>query len=98
MEKMVQAVKNISTKRETLISLNASISVDESKTELALDLLNQMRHQLHISPNSYFFAVKLFRDSFNVDFFIKCEEDLRMTYIERKYVKSVLGTRNMGGL
>ncbi|XP_038714423.1 uncharacterized protein LOC120007994 [Tripterygium wilfordii] len=56
-----------------------------------------MMHDQHMSTELYLFAVDLLRDNMNSEFFIDCDDALRMPFIERKFDQYKKGT-NVGGL
>lgn len=98
MDRLINVIENVSARREIYISSNAPITIVESKSDVALVILNQIREQTPMTSDIYFFVVKLFRDNFIIDFFIKRVEDILLTFLEKKYEQSVQGIRNMCSL
>ncbi|XP_038709054.1 uncharacterized protein LOC120003957 isoform X2 [Tripterygium wilfordii] len=98
MVELVQAVQSVAGKLNAP-SHGSSMGDGgwQSQNEIAFGILKKMRHDMHMSTELFLFAVDLLRDSFNNVFFITCDDELRLPFIERKYAQYQQGT-NMGGL
>ncbi|XP_038724082.1 uncharacterized protein LOC120015645 [Tripterygium wilfordii] len=98
MNELVQAVHNVAGKLNSP-SHDSSIGYGggQSQYGIATVILKKMMHDQHMSTELYLFAVDLLRDNMNSEFFIDCDDALRMPFIERKFDQYKKGT-NVDGL
>ncbi|XP_038698451.1 uncharacterized protein LOC119996022 [Tripterygium wilfordii] len=69
----------------------------QSQYGRATAILKKMLHEQHLSTDLYLFAVDLLRDNMNSEFFIDCDDVLRLPFIERKFTQYQNG-KNFAGL
>ncbi|XP_038688116.1 uncharacterized protein LOC119987305 isoform X2 [Tripterygium wilfordii] len=98
MVELVQAVQNVAGRLNSPShgSSMGDIGV-QSQYGRATAILKKMLHEQHLSTDLYLFAVDLLRDNMNSEFFIDCDDLLRLPFIERKFTQYQNG-KNFAGL
>ncbi|KAF5752457.1 hypothetical protein HS088_TW01G00366 [Tripterygium wilfordii] len=88
-----EAIARLVTAVETQVAFNTKSqwSASKERAEVAMDILKGMKRAHPISNKLYFFAMDLFADNHARDMFIACEPELRLAYLEHKFLQSVSG-------